>query len=120
MNILSSCVHLAFRPLFRPGFLIAEESLYPKVRETGIPRLRDTLLEVERRLESRTWALGDSYSVVDPYLLVFHIWSQRDDIVPHVADMPNWMAHRRRIDRRAATQAVLAREGITPENITLP
>ena len=120
MNFLSSFVHLAFRPLFRPGFLIADESLYPKVRETGIPRLRDTLLEVERRLESNTWALGDTYSVVDPYLLVFHIWSQRDDIVPHVADMPNWMAHRRRIDRRAATQTVLAREGITPENITLP
>lgn len=120
MNFLSSFVHLAFRPLFRPGFLIADESLYPEVRETGIPRLRDTLLEVERRLKSNTWALGDTYSVVDPYLLVFHIWSQRDDIIPHVADMPNWMAHRRRIDRRAATQTVLAREGITPENITLP
>ncbi len=120
MNFLSSFVHLAFRPLFRPGFLIADESLYPRVRETGIPRLRDTLLEVERRLESNTWALGDTYSVVDPYLLVFHIWSQRDDIIPHVADMPSWMAHRRRIDRRPATQTVLAREGITPENVTLP
>ena len=120
MNFLSSFVHLAFRPLFRPGFLVADEALYPKVQEVGIPRLRDTLLEVERRLTGRTWALGDSYSVVDPYLFVFHVWSQRDDVVPHVADMPNWMAHRQRMDDRAATRAVLAREGITPANITDP
>jgi len=120
MNFLSSFVHLAFRPLFRPGFLVADEALYPQVQAVGIPRLRETLLEVERRLEGRTWALGDRYSVVDPYLLVFHIWSQRDDILPHVADMPGWMAHRERMSARAATQVVLAREGITPENITLP
>lgn len=120
MNFLSSFVHLAFRPLFRPGFLVAEEALYPKVQEVGIPRLRATLLEVERRLADRTWALGDRFSVVDPYLLVFHIWSQRDDIRPHVADMPNWMAHRERMEARASTQTVLAREGITAGNITLP
>lgn len=120
LNFLSSFVHLAFRPLFRPGFLIADEALFPRVREVGIPRLRDTLLEVERRLDGRVWALGDRFSVVDPYLLVFHIWSQREDIKPHVADMPNWMAHRARVDARSATQRVLAREGITPENIRLP
>lgn len=120
MNFLSSFVHLAFRPLFRPGFLVADESLYAKVREVGIPRLRETLLEVERRLEGRTWALGDDYSVCDPYLYVFHIWSQRDDVIGHVAEMPNWMAHRERMDRREATQTVLRREGITLDNITDP
>ncbi len=120
MNFLSSFVHLAFRPLFRPGFLIAEETLYDRVREVGVPRLRKTLLEVERRLDGKTWALGDRYSVCDPYLFVFHIWSQRDDIVPYVAEMPNWMAHRERMERREATRTVLAREGITADNITDP
>lgn len=120
MNFLSSTVHIAFRPLFRPGYLISDEALYPKLHEVGIPNLRKTLLEVDRRLQGKTWALGDAFSVVDPYLFVFHIWSQRDDVIPHVAKMPNWMAHRGRIDERAATQTVLAREGITAENITLP
>jgi len=119
MNFLSSTVHLAFRPLFRPNYLIADPELYPKLHETGIPNLRKTLLEVDHRLEGRTWALGDTYSVCDPYLLVFHIWSQREDVIEHVADMPNWMAHRERIEARAATQVALAREGITPENIRL-
>jgi len=119
MNFLSSTVHLAFRPLFRPNYLIADAKLYPQLREVGIPNLKKTLLEVDRRLEGRNWALGDTYSVCDPYLLVFHIWSQREDVIEHVADMPNWMAHRQRIDERTATQVALAREGVTPENIRL-
>lgn len=120
MNFLSSTVHIAFRPLFRPGLLVTDEALFPAVRASGIPRLRDTLKEVERRLAGRRWALGDEFSVVDPYLLVFHIWSQREDVVPHVADMPNWLTHRERIDARPATQRALAKEGITAENIRLP
>jgi glutathione S-transferase len=118
MSFLSGTVHIAFRPLFRPNRLVGDESLYPALLDIGLPTLRKTLLEVDRRLEGRTWALGDDYSVCDPYLLVFHIWSQREDVIGHVADMPNWMAHRRRIEARSATQVALAREGITPENVT--
>lgn len=118
MNFLTSTVHIAFRPLFKPHFLISDPALYPRLHEVGIPNLRKTLLEVDRRLAGKTWALGDKYSVVDPYLLVFHIWSQREDILPHVADMPNWQAHADRMYAREATWRCLNREEITPDNIT--
>jgi glutathione S-transferase len=117
MNFLTSTVHIAFRPLFKPQYLISDPALYPQLQEVGIPNLKKTLLEVDRRLEGRTWALGDNYSVVDPYLLVFRIWSQREDILPHVADMPNWKAHADRIFARESTWRCLNREGITPDNI---
>ena len=120
MNFLSATVHIAFRPLFKPQYLIGDESLYPKLRDVGIPNLKNTLLEVDRRLENRDWALGDSYSVVDPYLLVFWIWSQRDDVVPHVADMPNWRAHAERMFNRPATWRCLNIEGVTKDNISDP
>jgi len=120
MNFLAATVHIAFRPLFRPQYLIGEESLYPKLRETGIPNLRKTLLEVDRRLAGRAFALDEHYSVVDPYLLVFWIWSQRDDIVPHVADMPNWAAQAKRVFARPATWECLHREGVTEDNISDP
>ena len=120
MNFLTATVHIAFRPLFKPQYLIGDESLYPKLREVGIPNLKNTLLEVDRRLENRDWALGDSYSVVDPYLLVFWIWSQRDDVVPHVADMPNWRAHAERMFNRPATWRFLNIEGVTKDNISDP
>jgi glutathione S-transferase len=120
MNFLASTVHIAFRPLFKPQYLIGDAELYPKLHETGIPLLRNTLLEVDRRLAGKTWALGDSYSVVDPYLLVFWIWSQRDDVVPHVADMPNWRAQAERVLARPATWSCLNREGVTKDNISDP
>jgi glutathione S-transferase len=120
MNFLSSTVHIAFRPLFKPQYLAGDESLYPALQAVGIPRLRDTLLEVDRRLEGRRFALGDDFSVVDPYLLVFRIWSQRDDVVSHVADMPHWAAHAARVFERPATWRCLNREGVTKDNIADP
>lgn len=120
MNFLTATVHIAFRPLFKPQYLISDPALFPQLLELGIPNLRKTLLEVDRRLTGKTWALGDSYSVVDPYLLVFWIWCQREDIVPHVADMPNWRAVAERTFAREATWACLEREGITPDNIANP
>ena len=117
MNFLSSTVHIAFRPLFKPQYLIGDLALYPMLHEIGVPNLRRTLLEVDHRLKGKTWALGDQYSVCDPYLLVFYIWSQREDVVEHVADMPNWKALVTRIYERDATWTCLNREGVTSENI---
>ena len=117
MNFLTSTVHIAFRPLFKPHYLISDPALYPQLQAVGIPNLRKTLLEVDKRLAGRKWALGDQYSVVDPYLLVFRIWSQREDILPYVADMPHWKSHAERIFARDPTWRCLNREGITPDNI---
>lgn len=118
MSFLSSTVHLAFRPFFRPGYLIGDEAQHPKLRETGLGHFRAALREVDRRLAGRTWALGDDYSVCDPYLFVFHVWSRREDMREYAPDLPNWDAHRARIEARPATLAALEREGVTPDNIT--
>jgi len=120
MNFVSSTVHIAFRPLTRPAFFVDDAALFPALREAGIPRLRDTVLEVDRRLADRRFALGEAYSVVDAYLQVFWIWSQRDDIRPHLPRLPHWQAQAERIFERPATWAALAREGITPDNIRDP
>ncbi len=119
MNFLSGTVHIAFRPLFRPNYLLGDESLYPKLREVGVPTFQKTLLEVERRLSANRWALGDDYSVVDPYLFVFYMWSQREDVVEYAPKLPLWKDHWERIYARPTTQRALVTEGITPENIWL-
>lgn len=120
MNFLSSTVHIAFRPLFKPQYMIGDETLYPALLETGLPNLRRTLAEVDRRLAGKTWALGEAYSVVDPYLLVFWIWSQRDDVRANVGDLPNWAALAGRVFDRPATWRCLNREGVTKDNISDP
>ena len=113
MNFLSSTVHIAFRPLFRTAVLAGTDGPLEQVRRAGIPILRSTLCEVDRRLAERRWALGDTYSVCDAYLLVFWIWSQREDVVEYAPEMPNGQAHSERIYDRPATRRVLAREGLT-------
>lgn len=112
MNFLSSTVHIAFRPLFRPQSLIGDLDLRDEIQSIGVPILRDTLLEVDRRLAGRTWALGETFSVCDAYLLVFYIWSQREDVIGYVAEMPNYRALAERVLARPATQRALAREGL--------
>ena len=105
MNFLSSTVHIAFRPLFRTAVLAGTDGPLEQVRRAGIPILRSTLCEVDRRLAERRWALGDTYSVCDAYLLVFWIWSQREDVVEYAPEMPNGQAHSERIVRPACDEA---------------
>lgn len=119
INFLSGTVHIAFRPLFRPANLIGDVNLYPKLRETGIPVFQKTLLEVERRLDAGSWALGSHFSVVDPYLFVFYMWSQRADVVDYSPPLPRWRELWQRLYDRESTQRALATEGITPENMWL-
>jgi glutathione S-transferase len=59
MNFLSSTVHIAFRPLFRTAVLAGANGPIDAVRRAGIPLLRETLAEVDRRLAGRSWALGE-------------------------------------------------------------
>ena len=119
MNFLSGTVHIAFRPLFRPALLISEPELYPKIRETGVPNFQKTLLEVEHRLADKGWALGEHFSVVDPYLFVFYMWSQRADVVEYAPTLPRWRSLWQQIFDRESTQRALATEGVTPQNMWL-
>ena len=113
MNFLSSTVHIAFRPLFRTAVLAGAEGPLDVIKRAGVPILRETLSEVDRRLVGRQWALGEAYSVCDAYLLVFWIWSQREDVVEYVEEMPNWKSLAERVLARPATQRALAREKLT-------
>lgn len=119
MNFLSGTVHIAFRPLFRPAMLLSEPDLFPKLRETGVPNFQKTLLEVDRRLEGKDWGLGSAFSVVDPYLFVFYMWSQREDVVEFTPELPRWRDLWQRLYELPSTQRALATEGITPQNMWL-
>lgn len=120
MNFLSSTLHIAYRPLFKPNTLLDEPGMAPRLRAFGLPKLGDTLLEVDRRLKGRQWALGDAYSVCDPYLLVFYIWSQREDVVGDMPDLPHYRAVAERVLARDAARRALAREELTAEALKAP
>ena len=120
MNFLSSTVHIGFRPLFRPNLLLDDPAMVPRLRATGIPILRDTVVEVDRRLAGRQWALGEHYSVCDPYLLVFYIWTQREDVVGSMPELPNYRELAARVLARPATRRALAHEGLDAAALKAP
>lgn len=112
-NWLSGSVHaVAVRMIWRPDSFLPEETMYPPLIVKGKEHLASAYGLIEARLTDRTWAVGDHYSVVDPYLLVFYRWGNRMSL-----DMPGtypaWTTHARRLEEREAVQRALSQEGIS-------
>ena len=62
---------------------------------------------IDEQLFKGPWALGEAYSVADPYLYVVTGWLPRDTL--DMADFPRLADHYERMNARPAVQAVLAR-----------
>lgn len=78
MNWLSSNVHaMSYGQIWRPQRFVDDESLFPAVKAKGFRNLDSQHAYIERLLaDGRTWTVGETYSIVDPYLLVFFRWGQ--------------------------------------------
>lgn len=110
MNFLSSSVHPAIRAIFRPSAYAGDDAqACAAVRSHGTAKLAQAVATIERRLATRTWALGDRYSVVEPYLFVMYLWTT-DERIPAVPSRPQWAEVARRVWQRPATQRVVAAE----------
>lgn len=71
---LSGEVHgQAFGGLFRPQRFTADVSLHDSIQRKARERVSDAFKIIESKLGNR-FAVGESLTVVDPYLLVFFNW----------------------------------------------
>lgn len=79
----------------------------------GVESCRPLWQEINDRLSASPWALGDTYSVVDPYLQVFWNWGRGQRLRYDMAtDFPAWTDHARRLAERPAVRRAFAREGL--------
>ena len=63
------------------------------------------------------WAIGERYSVADPYLLVYWTWGRGPVLGFDMArEFPRWTEHARRLARRPAVQRAFASEGLPLPN----
>ena len=112
-NWLSGTVHaVAVRMIWRPDYFLPDEAAFPPLVEKGKGHLASSFALIEAKLEGRTWATGDRYSVVDPYLLVFYRWGNRM-FIDMKNSYPAWTAHARRLESREAVQRAIEQEGIS-------
>jgi glutathione S-transferase len=111
-NWLSGTVHaVAVRMVWRPDYFTDDSEHGPLIAK-GKQHLSSAFALIESKMKEHLWAVGDHYSVVDPYLLVFYRWGNRMRI-----DMQNsypaWTAHARRLEARPAVQMALSQEDIS-------
>jgi len=75
-NWLSGTVHaVAVRMIWRADYFTADAGRTEPVKDKGVEHLAAAHALIEERMRGKTWVVGDNYSVVDPYLLVFYRWA---------------------------------------------
>lgn len=112
LNFLSSTVHIAFRPVFRPERMVEAQSCVEDLRRTGVAAVVKALEQANARLIGKKYALGDNFSLCDGYLLVFFLWSRREQLAPLMPTLSALRATALRVLEREAVQAVIRAEGI--------
>jgi glutathione S-transferase len=66
------------------------------------------MVEIDARLADRQWMMGDQYTILDPYALVFYGWGHRVDMP--MGDLKNFTAFKDRMIERPAVRRVLEKE----------
>ncbi|HEV2321101.1 MAG TPA: glutathione binding-like protein [Gammaproteobacteria bacterium] len=112
-NWLSGTVHtMAFGQFWRAHRFLDDEQLFPPLKDKGRRNILDHFAFIEGRLKDRNWAVGQAYTAVDAYLLVFFRWGHRIglDMRP---GYPHWNRHAERVLERPAVQRALQQEGVS-------
>jgi len=113
MALLSSTVHVAFRPLFRPGRLASSAAGQADVAAIGLTSLNRTLGLLDARIGRGPYALGETFSLVDVYLFVFLLWMRRPMLAGKLEARPNLDAMLARLAERPAISSAMAAEGLS-------
>lgn len=111
----SNTVHVAFAQLMRPERFVLREESYPPVRESGHLNYGQCLADIESRLQQVEYAVGDQFTVVDPFWLVFYRWGVRAGYDMR-ARFPAYTAYAERMCSRPSVQRALDVEGISVWN----
>ena len=78
MSWLGSTIHqTGVRPVLRPDRFISDPTAFEQVQAKGREMVERGMIDIEERLRGRAFALGERYTVVDAYLLVFFRWGNR-------------------------------------------
>jgi glutathione S-transferase len=111
MAWLSNTVHVAYRHYVRPARYSDDASTHEAIKAKGKQAFHDGLKEIDGLLAGRKWAIGEHYTIIDGYLLVFYRWGNRAGLP--VKELANYTRLVDRVLARPAVKKVMADEGIT-------
>ncbi|WP_428664251.1 glutathione S-transferase family protein [Reyranella sp.] len=108
MAWFSNNVHPAFTHISRPERFATDPSVFDHLKATGRENFHAALKEIDGLFVGKQWILGDTFSVVDGYALVFYGWGKRIGLP--VEELKNYTAWKDRMLARPAVRRVLERE----------
>ena len=103
LNFISTELHKGFSPLFNP----ATPADYKIV---VIDKLMSRLAWVDGQLAGKSYLMGDTFSVADPYLFTVTNWAPRVGV--DISSFSNIATFRDRMAARPAVQAAMKAEGL--------
>jgi glutathione S-transferase len=110
---IASTVHIAYAHVRRPERYASDPKAIEAVIAKGKESCRDIWGQVDRKLGAGPWAIGERFSIADPYLLVFWTWDRGPTLGFDMAkDFPSWTAHARRMGERPAVKRAFEREAL--------
>lgn len=109
---LASTVHPAFSLILHPeraagGADIGDAAL-KEISDTARKTYWACMEEIDGRLSGKQWMMGDQFTFVDPYALVFYSWGKRLELP--MEDLGNYTAFKDRMIERPAVRKVLEKE----------
>jgi glutathione S-transferase len=108
---LTNTLHIAYAGLWRPDRFTQDEAAGKAIVAEAKERIGALNGTIEERLKHSAFAGGDTYTIADPFLLVFFRWANRIGL-DATATHPAWTAWARRMGARPAVARTLAKEGI--------
>jgi glutathione S-transferase len=109
IGFFAASVHPAHAHISRPERYASDSALFPNIQQTGRSTFQAYLQQIDARLAGRQW-LGDAFTVLDPYALVFYTWGVRREVP--MAGFKNYAAFKDRMLARPAVSRILADENI--------
>ena len=101
-------MHPSFTHISRPERFATDTKVFDHLKEVGRSNFHNCLKEIDGILACKQWMLGDAFSVVDGYALVFYGWAKRIGLP--VEELENYTAWKDRMLVRQAVRRVLERE----------
>jgi len=108
MAWFSNNVHPSFTHISRPERFATDTAVFDHLKAVGRENFHAALKEIDSLLAGKQWIVGDKFSVVDGYALVFYGWGKRIGLP--VTELKNYTAWKDRMLARPAVKRVLERE----------
>ncbi|RXD04809.1 glutathione S-transferase family protein [Sphingomonas sp. UV9] len=105
---LSGTVHATFKHFIHPEHLTSDAAAHAAIKAQAKETYWAHLLEMDAILADRPWLMGESFTLADPYALVFFPWGR--ELGLPIADLTNLTALKDRLIMRPAARRALERE----------